>query len=311
MNFLCFGRPMTDIFFSHPDFDFLPFEWKANSVEHVDEEKMASILETLKDEAENFSLWDCASSGGNSLNTAFALTHYGHKAFFYGSAGDDAFGDFVDGKRRERGIFGRINRISGKKSGVFLVLQKNDEKMVFASPAAARDFVFSDFTRDFPEKWDCAMVEGTLLLRPEEFFNIDDFVFANKKFLAIDGTSPWFSKILGENFHRIKSQKIVFLNEWEWKSFTKNVGKSLKELTAEDETIFVKKMGENGAAVYQGSRTFTARGKKIPVANDVGAGDFFQGAFLHHYLTEGDIEAALNFSVEETAAFLEKRLHNG
>lgn len=309
MNFICFGRPMTDIFF--PISQCLPFKWEANTVEHVDEEKMASLLEILKQSKDDSSLFDYCHPGGNSLNTAFALTHYGHKAFFFGTCGNDEFGDFVDGKCRTKGIFGKTDRISGKKSGIFLVLQKNGEQMIFACPAAACNFAFSHFVKALPEIRDLYLAEGTLLFNADEFFAIDDFCAGENKILAVDGASPRFSKILGENFHRMKSRKIVFLNEEEWQSFTENCRIKPERLTAKDDTILVKKMGDKGAAVFQEGQVFTGTGRKIPLTNTVGAGDFFQGAFLHRYVEAGDVNAALDFALDETAFFLEKRLHNG
>ncbi|MFW6121711.1 MAG: sugar kinase [Petrotogales bacterium] len=68
----------------------------------------------------------------------------------------------------------------------------------------------------------------------------------------------------------------------------------LKKLAAESELLVIK-MGENGATAITDEKTYKTNSFKVPVIDELGAGDAFDGAFLATLLKGHDIEKALKY----------------
>ncbi len=79
--------------------------------------------------------------GGNALNTAVALHRLGEKVIFYGSLGDDAFGDLLVAQLEKIGLdLQRVRRVPGGATPATLVYRADgeDRRYIHALGTAAR-----------------------------------------------------------------------------------------------------------------------------------------------------------------------------
>ena len=99
-----------------------------------------------------------------------------------------------------------------------------------------------------------------------------------------------------QNFRRtLAAVDVVFMNEREalWFARSKSVAGALEKLRRDGQTLVVK-MGKRGAlAVDAAGRRVRKSGMKVNAVDTTGAGDAFNGGFLHLWMQAAEIEQCL------------------
>lgn len=240
-------------------------------------------------------------AGGAPANVAAAISKLGCEAYFCGSVGNDAFGEFLE----DTLIANNIN--------TELMFKLNDHNTTFAFVSlmkdGERDF---EFTRDADEylpfsyienkldKFDLfhfgsatAFLDGQL---KETYYKIKDYALKNNKLISFDANyrdalfndnKEIFIKCCKEF---ITDSDIVKLSDEEVKliSGIENVEEGARYIVDLGCKSLIVTLGKIGALVTTKETQVLVPTKEIEMKDATGAGDAFIGAVLAQILNEPD-----------------------
>lgn len=245
--------------------------------------------------------------GGSAANVAAWIARSGMPAGFIGKVGADVFGDLVaDGLARE-GVTVHASRTAEHDTGVILVLiDRAGQRSMVTNQAADFHLLPADLPVDVLER--CGHVHITawsVFTDPPRAAAIRAAQLAKAAgaTVSFDPASYQMIREMGHDrflrYTRDLPVDILFPNRDEGEALT---GERSPEAVAEElferynEAVIVLKLDKDGCFVRaRGHAQHYPTGDGAPL-DATGAGDAFNGAFLAHYLREGDLAAAARFA---------------
>ncbi len=234
------------------------------------------------------------AEGGSAANTACAIARLGVPVMFCGTCGNDAYGVMLKRGMEREGVDTSLLRMDADKPTqlVLLVLNEQGDRTAFACPAhlgSQHAILPEQIPDDFTERISWLHVNG-MMLREEPAASTQLELMRRCKAAGIPVSfdinvrvealkSPSFF----ENLHAAKDAADYVL------------GSAIDEIpmlaNEHDAVLAAKKLSEHGAAViarsgdqgadlYRGNSRLHSPAFPVSVADTVGAGDTFDGAFI-------------------------------
>lgn len=261
-------------------------------------------------------LWDMLPSGkragGAPINFVYHATQLGADGYAVSAVGRDALGDEILSELEKSGIKYRITRNDYPTGYVKVVLHDGIPSYDIVEGVAWDHLTASPEAVELVKTAD-AVCYGTLALRhAESRAAVETLLSAAPqralRFFDVNLRQNYYSRelieeLLGKaNIFKINDDEIVVL-------------KDLFGLTGEPDDVcraFIDRFGlkymiftagEKFSAIYTETRKSYLPTPKVAVADTVGAGDSFSGAFVYNILTGKSLEEAHKAAVD-TAAFV-------
>ena len=223
-------------------------------------------------------------AGGAPANVAAAISKLGADAYFCGTVGNDAFGNFLEDTFKN-------NKINTE---LMFKLDTNNTTFAFVSlmEDGERDFEFArdadsrltfDMIKDNLKKFDLyhfgsatAFLEGDL---KKTYYKLKEYAKKNNKIISFDAN--YRESLFGNNKDEfikccidfIKDSNIVKLSEEE--AFLISGKNNIKEASE-----FIITLGKEGALLTTKEKQVLVPTKELKMKDATGAGDAFMGAVL-------------------------------
>ncbi len=247
------------------------------------------------------------AEGGSAANTACAIARLGVPVLFCGTCGNDAYGQMLKSGLNREGVDTSLLRMDALRPTqlVLLVLNEQGDRTAFACPAhlgSQHAILPSQIPDDITERISWLHVNG-MMLREEPAASTQLDLMRRCRTAGVPVSfdinvrvealkSPAFF----ENLHRAKDNADYVL------------GSSIDEipmLTGEHDAevaawklskcgaAVIARSGAQGAVLYRGETRLHSPAFPVCVADTVGAGDTFDGAFIASILTGMSVTDAL------------------
>lgn len=234
------------------------------------------------------------AEGGSSANTACALARLGLPVLFCGTCGNDAYGQMLKSGLEREGVDTSLLRMDADKPTqlVLLVLNEQNDRTAFACPAhlgSQHAILSAQIPDDITERISWLHVNGMLLREdpaastqlalmqrcrtagvPVSFdINVRVEALQNPAFFRnVQLAMERADYILGSAIDEIP----MLANE-------RDAELSARKL-AENGAAVIARSGAQGADLYRGDSRLHFPAFPVTVADTVGAGDTFDGAFI-------------------------------
>lgn len=247
-----------------------------------DLESTPSMGEELK--TDNFQL----TFGGGAAITAVAAARLGRPAQVITVFGDSPLD--VDARRQLAG-FGVSDRrsavVEGSRAGLTVSVSTRDDRYFLTNPGANSQ-VESHILK--PETWGAAAAGDHLhfALTPTDWAPFQDLVVdLRKKSVTTSWDLGWDPRAAsGRAFERLRAAlDVLFLNEIEAVRYTasQDLEQALQTLSLQPNTVVVK-LGSRGSVACRGGEQVWAEPVAVEALETTGAGDAFNGGFLHYWM---------------------------
>ncbi len=256
-----------------------------------------------------------AQPGGAPLNVAAHLQNLGMSTAMISAVGNDAYGKQLIDFIKEKGINSDLLQVNNKDTGTVRVsVDINGNATYTILEGVAWDFINDSFLeKELSPKY---IIHGSLVCRSIDSQNsLDKLIKSSQAKVVFDLNirSPFYSKPLIDNL--LSSAHIVKMNEDEfdmlkrWYYIKNNREtadlRALKSLFENLEVILVTK-GSKGAIAWQEGKCASQKVIPVEVADTVGSGDSFLGAFLSKYDRGLPLEECLRFAAATGALVASK-----
>lgn len=220
--------------------------------------------------------------GGMAANTACVVASLGSPVALYAAVGDDCFGRFLLDAWAVCGVdAGHVLRSDTRATTKCLISVCADGERTIISEAIAFDYghLWTSLSKDrFPN--------GTIVYfdgyRLSDFNEAADLARKRGCAVAADLDGCEDARVLSEALPLLD---IVFSNR---STLARLVGdlplpQALSEIAARGPRVVIGTSGREGAWILSGGSTTHVEGHAVDVVDTTGAGDTFDGAFLHAY----------------------------
>ena len=234
------------------------------------------------------------AEGGSAANTACALARLQIPVMFCGTCGNDAYGQMLKNGLEREGVDTKLLRMDADKPTqlVLLVLNEQNDRTAFACPAhlgSQHAILPTQIPDDITERISWLHVNGMLLREDPAAstqldlmrrcraagvpvsFDINVRVEALKNpvfFRNVQLAMERADYILGSAIDEIP----MLANERDAELSARKLG--------ENGAVVIARSGAQGADLYRGDRRLHSPAFPVTVADTVGAGDTFDGAFI-------------------------------
>ena len=262
-------------------------------------------------------LWDLfpegAKLGGAPANFAFHTSQFGLPAIAISSLGNDELGDKAEAEFQSKGLKYLMPRIE-KPTGVVNVTLDNDgvPSYEICEGVAWDNIPFTDEIAEVAKNCQ-AVCWGTLSQRAQQSREaINKFIDSTPedciKIFDINLRQKFYSKEIIEeslcrcNILKINDEEIDEVSRLLGAEFPTQRMAALNLMSRYEVDILILTCGTNGSYIYSmdGTESFLPT-PKVKVADTVGAGDSFTGAFIAALLCGKDIKKAHALAVEVSA----------
>lgn len=242
--------------------------------------------------------------GGVGANVASAMAQLGDRVGFIGVVGDDDLGQTLRQRLMVMGIDIRyLCMIASVSTSLLCFFESDDGKHLFYSCPGARHIPPDCFAEDFIASARLFFISGNILTQEETtaqaVLNAIRKAKESKVTIALDPSKYWLNLALDHFVHEAISLTDVLLpNSNEAHILTgcssmKDAGHALLE---KGPKVVAIKMGENGSMVISKDKEIEQPAFSTNVVSNLGAGDAFNGGFLHGYLRNWPNQQALRFA---------------
>lgn len=234
------------------------------------------------------------AEGGSAANTACALARLQIPVMFCGTCGNDAYGQMLKNGLEREGVDTKLLRMDADKPTqlVLLVLNEQNDRTAFACPAhlgSQHAILPTQIPDDITERISWLHVNGMLLREdpaastqldlmrrcraagvPVSFdINVRVEALQNPAFFRnVQLAMERADYILGSAIDEIP----MLANERDAELSARKLG--------ENGAVVIARSGAQGADLYRGDRRLHSPAFPVTVADTVGAGDTFDGAFI-------------------------------
>ena len=229
------------------------------------------------------------ASGGSAANTIYGIAKLGAGAGYIGKINkDDELGKFFENDMESAGVDTHLIT-SNTPTGKAIALVSPDAERTFATYlGAAVELSGNELDPGIFDKYDIFLLEGYLVYNEDLVMKAVEIAKAKNMMIAIDMASYNVVEDKKEFLEKIIKNyvDIVFANEEEAKAFTGLEPEEALHKIAEDVTISVVKIGENGSMIKYDGKVYKVPAIKVNPVDTTGAGDFYAAGFLFG-LTKG------------------------
>jgi len=239
-----------------------------------------------------------ACFGGAPMNCAIACAHLGLKVGAIAAVGNDAFGKFlIDTLASHKVDITHMKRISNTRTTLaFVVKLPGGEREFFFyrkpwSLSADTELEFTDSDIEYLRQARIVHLSGFALSQEpsrSEILKILPKLRAHNVLISLDPTfriDVWDSekeaKRTYSNVLKYVDILLATLREHSLLFETSDVSKCIRRAKEYGIKIIGIKMGEKGAILSNGSKTFSMKAYKVPVRDTVGAGDAWNAGVLY------------------------------
>lgn len=238
--------------------------------------------------------------GSSSAIFAHNLALLGNRVSFSSCIGADPFGEICVQRLRESGVdLSRITRMSGKTTGLSVILPQRKQRFILTYPGTMSEMTLGDLDLPYIFSARHLHVSSYFLQRALRPSLIEIFRKAKEAGLSTsldtndDPEDRWSSEIQ----LLLKHTDILLPNEREVCKIAQvaDVNRAA-EVLSEKVPLLVIKRGSQGAIARAGKASITAFPPVVDVADHVGAGDSFDAGFIHQYIRGAKVEDCLKFA---------------
>lgn len=235
--------------------------------------------------------------GGSTAILACQLARLGERVHFVSKVGGDEFGRYALGHLRKCGVPTDAIVVDRRlATGLTIAVSIGSERLMFTHLACIQEVRWEDV--DWKQVSRCQHLHISAYYLQRNLRPQVARIFARARKLglttSLDTGWPAESKHLGD-LARIWPHLDVFLpNQEEAKALTgeQTVRRALSSLASRIPTVAIK-LGKRGAIARQGGQVARAAPGKLRVVDTTGAGDSFNGGFLHAYLSGDSLDRCL------------------
>lgn len=256
-------------------------------------------------------LWDLVNDkehlGGAPLNLASHISQIGVESYILSALGTDNLGINALNKLKNLNVkTDYIKRWNNKQTGTVLVTLKDGQPTYDIIENVAWDNISlsnEKLSTISEMEWDCFCF-GSLAQRSSKNRETLKSLFDKSKFkhvfFDINLRQDYWSKEIIEyslnqaTIFKINEDEINTLSKLFWEqnlSFEKSAKKIINTFNI---SVVCITLGSKGALVFDRSNRYYSKGKKVVVADTVGAGDSFSAAFLYTYLKTNNLQLAID-----------------
>lgn len=324
------GHAMVDIFYFLPATEMLHSAIIECQAVHISPDEMDDIIDSFtKRGFVAGTPYYAQSAGGTAANILKAAALCGSSVHFIGTTGsvlrkgeyvrdDNAL--FFQRTLARCGVDAQIASGKGHTGRCLIVYREKEgrsSQSIVASPSIAREITPSQINplaAYIAQGCKAVVIEGMLLQNPAVFEKITSLCGENGIILALDIASTFIAKKVAQVLHTVSSRVrlIVFANEDEASFCAEAFIPFIDRAYTNEFPIIVKKQGKHGSSAWtQGTEYSAAVPEAQQVQNPrdvIGAGDFFAGAFLTEYLSQGE-KKDISLCLQKGNALASRVLH--
>lgn len=249
------------------------------------------------------------SAGGSALNAVRAASMLGARTSFSGCIGADAFGGIIVNDIEASGVRSLVERREGEHSGIFCVVRhrsrSKDSKpeappIIFASPAVARKVREMPLASLVPEGSGIVHAEGLLSDRE----GLLEKVFQSAKAKGLDVSIDLVSAEMASRYRVLNISLIerfvdyVFCTRAEFEALGADVARMRPDIA------WIVKADKEGVDCCFQDESVHEEAPAGLVADDLGAGDAFAGAFLYGRILGWPLKACMKLGSAAAACAL-------
>lgn len=230
--------------------------------------------------------------GGVAANVAAVMAQLGNRVGFIGAIGDDDFGQTLRQNLATRGIDLRYLRtIPNHPTSLLCCFESSDGKAVFYSCPGPRCIPADCLAEEYLASAKLLFLSGNMLTQDERTGHL--LVKALQKarrrgvIIAVDPSKFWLNPSLISTVHQAIAVAHILLpnaNEAEILTGCASPLAAARALLAEGPRVVGIKLGKDGCVVCSPEEEIEMPAFRSQVAAYLGAGDAFNGGFLHGYL---------------------------
>jgi sugar/nucleoside kinase (ribokinase family) len=234
------------------------------------------------------------AEGGSAANTACALARLQIPVMFCGTCGNDAYGQMLKNGLEREGVDTKLLRMDADKPTqlVLLVLNEQNDRTAFACPAhlgSQHAILPTQIPDDITERISWLHVNGMLLredpaastqldlMRRCRAAGVPVSFDINVRVEALQ--NPAFFRNVQLAMERANYILGSAIDEIPMLASERDAELSARKL-GENGAVVIARSGAQGADLYRGDRRLHSPAFPVTVADTVGAGDTFDGAFI-------------------------------
>jgi sugar/nucleoside kinase (ribokinase family) len=234
--------------------------------------------------------------GGSAAITACGAARLGTRTAIAGVVGDDAFGRFMLGELRERGVDVAPCRVDGGlDTGVTVILSRGDDRAMLTALGAIPALVLEDVL---------ALVEharhvhlSSLALQPALASAVPELVrSARAAGTTVSADPNWDPSERWTVADALRAVDVAFPNAEEALRLTGRSDRDVEAAAAAlaaDGPLVVVTLGADGAVAHDGRTALWATAPAVDVVDTTGAGDTFSAGFISARLAGAPLAEAL------------------
>lgn len=246
--------------------------------------------------------------GGTSANVAAGLSKLGNNISFFGSVGNDIYGqDIINNMSTNSINTENLEIIDNSNTAMVIgIVSKNGERDLYVWPpkcAAHSKYVITDNHIAHLENSDWLHVSGiSLREEPVKSSMLAAMKICKKNKVKISFDLNLRTELWGLTeefkttvFQAIKYSDFIFGNLHDEINKLFNKDNLLQQLSnfAEHDQVFITRDGANGSTTYINDKVIASKGLEVIPIDTVGAGDAFNVGFIHSMINENNLEKAL------------------
>jgi len=242
--------------------------------------------------------------GGVAANVAAVMAQLGNRVGFIGVVGDDDLGRMLHQSLAARGINLRYLRsVPGRATSVLCCFESKGGQAVWYSCPGPRCIPAECLDEEYLALARLLFLAGNMLTQDETTGNL--LVEALRKarqrgvIIAVDPSKYWLNPALVSTVRRAISEADILLpnaNEAELLTGCASPLEAARALMGEGARAVAVKLGETGCVVCTQDQELEMPAFETEVRAYLGAGDAFNGGFLHGYLRHWPLERTVRFA---------------
>lgn len=308
-DFYGIGNPLIDILISAEDKDLSELGIKKGTMELIDQEKRALILEYFKASKIKY------ACGGACPNTMITLSGLGAKTALGGKVGNDEYGTIYKTELKNyKNLYSSIVEGEGTTGSSIILISPDFERSMNTYLGINREFSHGEVDENILENSFCFYFTGYMWdteNQKEAISKALDICKTKNIKVAFDLADPFAVGRYKDDFLTLIKNNcdVVFANKQEAEIlFSESNPEKCVSLLAEMGCIAAVKNGKHGSFIKDNKNEITS----VPILNDAGcldttgAGDIYSAGFLYGYKNKKSMEISGSYASIAASAIVSK-----
>lgn len=253
------------------------FGFPKGSQEHVNKKKFDDFYAALESGDAS------TSAGGTAANTISALANLGYETSFLGVIGDDEHGAFFKSEMKDSGVHTSLISKKGETGKILHLITPDKQATTVGFPGVNDQFEPKDLSEQYFYGYNYLYIDGYLMKNQKLIEALADFGRLNYMKVVFDLSSSHFAESNREFLKKFIKNKvdILFANDLEIFSYTRQEPERAIRTIAKDCEIAVIKLGNRGSYIQRGEEFYHISAAPVDVEDTSGAGDLYAAGFLY------------------------------